>query len=477
MIYAYFYTVGPVFLECARTGKSVRKENDPIPIERYGYLEETFFSWSFTPVYGGTERILGFYNAPFETTYQTISSRRMEMLRYLGERSTSTRSVKDFWKRVLEGLEHNQYDVPFALLYSIGDSDDADIASHSSDSTISSKSCALEGSIGIPNGHAASPARLDLRRSQEGFIPAFREAMRTREPTILQARDGTLPETLLEGIDWRGYGDPCKEAIIFPVRPTNGDTVFAFLLVGINPRRAYDEDYKSFAAMLNRQLATSLASVMLFEEEVRRSRHAAETAAQQQEHLSKQLELQTSRFKRMTEHSPLGMYLFAENGVLLEANDRYFEMTGAPREDFEEYGFLKLLSEESREEAENMWNEMMTTLKPSVRELRLRNPLEQPRDLSGDPIDYWVLASSLPELGPDGEVVSMMGSIIDISHLKWAQGLQDTRLREAEETKRQQNEFIDITSHEMRNPLSAVCITISAYHKRFLLTLMLLRRY
>lgn len=40
--------------------------------------------------------------------------------------------------------------------------------------------------------------------------------------------------------------------------------------------------------------------------------------------------------------------------------------------------------------------------------------------------------------------------------MKWAQGLQDRRLREAEETKRQQNEFIDITSHEMRNPLSAI---------------------
>jgi signal transduction histidine kinase len=36
--------------------------------------------------------------------------------------------------------------------------------------------------------------------------------------------------------------------------------------------------------------------------------------------------------------------------------------------------------------------------------------------------------------------------------------LQERRLREAEEAKRQQNEFIDITSHEMRNPLSAIII-------------------
>jgi PAS domain S-box-containing protein len=400
----------------------------------------------------------GFYNAPFETTYQTISGRRMQTLRYLGECLNATRTAKTFWGRVLDGLQHNHYDVPFALLYSITEIDDADTASHSSDSTISMKSCLLEGSIGIPEGHAAAPRKLDLKRSQEGFVPAFREAMRTREPTTLQTRDGTLPESLLEGIEWRGYGDPCKEAIIFPVRPTNGDTVFAFLLIGIHPRRAYDDEYKAFASMLNRQLSTSLASVLLFEDEVRRSRDAAETAAQQREQLSKELELQTSRMRRMTELSPLGMYLFDPEGVLLEANDRYFEMTGTPRDDNNNHEFIDIIADGSYAVAKEMWKEMITTLKPSVREIQLRNSKIRPHDLSGNIIEYWVLASSQPELAPNGEIISIMGSIADISHLKWAQALQQTRLREAEETKRQQNEFIDITSHEMRNPLSAILI-------------------
>jgi PAS domain S-box-containing protein len=381
----------------------------------------------------------------------------MQTLRYLGECLNATRTVKNFWGRVLDGLQHNHSDVPFALLYSIAEVDEADTASHSSDSTISMKSCLLEGSIGIPKGHAAALPKLDLKRSQEGFVPAFREAMRTREPTTLQTRDGTLPESLLDGIEWRGYGDPCKEAIIFPVRPTNGDNVFAFLLIGINPRRAYDEEYKAFASMLNRQLATSLASVLLFEDEMRRSRNEAETAAQQREQLSKQLELQTSRMRRMTELSPLGMYLFDPEGVLLEANDRYFEMTGTPRDD-KDHEFMNVIADRSYDVAKDMWKEMLTTLKPSVREIQLRNPQLRPHDLSGNTIEYWVLASSQPELAPSGEVISIMGSIADISHLKWAQALQQTRLREAEETKRQQNEFIDITSHEMRNPLSAILI-------------------
>ncbi len=408
--------------------------------------------------FSGTDRILGFYNAPFETTHQTVSSRRMQTLRYLGECLNGTQTVKKFWSRVLDGLEPNHYDVPFALLYSIVEADDADTASHSSESTISLKSCLREGSIGIPHGHPAAPQKLDLKRSHEGFVPAFREAMRTREPTILQTKDGTLPESLLEGIQWRGYGDPCKEAIIFPVRPTNGDNVCAFLLIGINPRRAYDDAYQSFSAMLLRQLATSLASVLLFEDEVRRSKHAAETAALQHEQLSQQLELQTSRMRRMTELSPLGMYFFDTKGTLVEANERYFEMTGHPRESTDELSFLSTIADESQEVAREMWYNMMNSHKSLTRELHMKYPKVQPRDLSGEPIEYWVLATSSPEIDQNGEVVSIMGSITDISETKWAQGLQERRLREAEEMKRQQNEFIDITSHEMRNPLSAILI-------------------
>jgi hypothetical protein len=49
--------VGPVFRECARTGHSQRRVNDPVPLDRHGYLEETFITWSIVPIYGGTEQI------------------------------------------------------------------------------------------------------------------------------------------------------------------------------------------------------------------------------------------------------------------------------------------------------------------------------------------------------------------------------------------------------------------------------------
>lgn len=427
-----------------------------LPLERHGYLEETFFSWSFSPLYSGTSKILGFYNAPFETTRQVISSRRMQTLRTIDEKTSLSRTVKDFWTGVLHGLEENRFDVPFALLYSVIDADDGESSTLSSSSAMSMKSCVLEGSIAVPEGHPAAMPQLDLKRSREGFIPSFREAMRTREPTKLQTRDGTLPEILLDGIEWRGFGEPCREAVIFPLRPTNGESVLSFLLLGVNPRRAYDNEYKSFANMLHRQLATSLASTMLFEEEIRRSKNAVEAAALEQEQLTQQLAIQTSRLRRMTTGSLLGMYYIDPDGLILEANDRYYEMTGLSRDNAKKISWMDTIVEHSRPAVERGWQKLVVDLVPWTGELQLKKMWTDPLNVNAEPIDYWILAISQPELAPDGTLQSVMGSITDISHLKWAQGLQNRRLREAEETRRQQNEFIDITSHEMRNPLSAI---------------------
>lgn len=226
-------TVGPIFRECVRTGQSIAMQEQMLPIERHGFIEETFFTWSITPLYGGTDKLLGLYNAPFETTRQTISDRRTRTLLKIGEVVSLAPSVTKFWPLVMEALVENEFDFPFALLYSITEEDTDDGSSMSSGSSQALKSCILEGSLGVPEGHPCSPSRLDLKRARGGFIPAFRDAMKTREPKLLNINDGTLSESLIEGLEWRGFGEPCKLAIVSPIRPTNGENVLGFLVLGI----------------------------------------------------------------------------------------------------------------------------------------------------------------------------------------------------------------------------------------------------
>lgn len=76
--------------------------------------------------------------------------------------------------------------------------------------------------------------------------------------------------------------------------------------------------------------------------------------------------------------------------------------------------------------------------------------------LDGSTNVSWVLASIYPETDDDGKIVSWMVVAFDISHIKWAEKDQEKRALEAVEAKRQQETFIDMTSHEIRNPLGAV---------------------
>ncbi|TVY90923.1 Hybrid signal transduction histidine kinase K [Lachnellula willkommii] len=422
--------VRPFFQQVRRTGEAVAVADQMLPIERHGFLEETFFTWSLTPIYGGTSKILGLYNAPFETTRQTRAARATQTLIKLGQETALAQKVSEFWPNMLKALEDNEFDFPFALVYSVVEDVDVDEDdSISSDSSQSMKSCILEGSLGVPEGHPAAPTRLDLKRARGGFIPAFRDAMATRVPKLLNLSDGSLSESLMEGIEWKGYGDPCKEAIVCPIRPTNGENVMGFLVVGVNPRRKFDLDYQAFIRLLDRQLATSLASVTLFEDEIKRGLNAAELAALERSRLSEELAVQRSRLQRMAEISPL----------------------------------------------EKGWKRLTEDKVPWTGELKLKRPWYDPA--TGGKHDYWILAASQPEFSSDNILKSIMGSITDITPQKQsikdaderaklsqqllistqqAKDLQNKRLEEAEETRRSQNNFIDITSHEMRNPLSAI---------------------
>jgi PAS domain S-box-containing protein len=265
-----------------------------------------------------------------------------------------------------------------------------------------------------------------------GFIPSFREAMTTREPTMLVSKDGTLPKTLLEGIEWRGFGEPCREAIIFPVRPTNGDSVVGFLLLGINPRRPYDDDYKSFVQLLDRQLATSLASVILFEDEIRRGRTAAEAAALERQQLSEQVEVQTRRLQNMAEFSPVGMFYMDSDGLLLEANERYYTMTGHAKgaQNIFNMSWMDVLAEDQHPKMNTGWDVLTIEGKPWSGELKLKRPWISS---SGEVRDYWILAAAHPEFGSGGKITSIMGSITDISSQKHSSEEALTRARLSEE--------------------------------------------
>jgi PAS domain S-box-containing protein len=452
--------VKDVFANARLTGEATMKDDDGLFIKRSNYLEETYFSWSIIPMVGGDGTVMGLYNPAFEKTRRKIAERRMLTLREIGERTASARDVKGFWAQVMGAFDYNLYDSPFMLLYSVFDEVDSDASSMHSNSTFAAKPCRLEGALGVPEGHPCAPEHLELRNGTEGFTPVFREVMNTDKPACIEVGTGELPESLIRGLEWRGFGDPCTSVVVCPIHPTTGEAVLGFLVLGVNPRRPYDDDYSLFIQLLSRQLATSLASVVLFEEEIRRGQKAAKLAALDRIELSQQLAARTqeaieseTKFTRMAEFAPVGMFIASSNGNITFANDSWYEISRVPRGQGTADKWIQAVKEEDQQLVEKMWQTLVVDTKPVSFEFRFKAPWQ---DRRGDRGETWVLFSSYPERDQEGRLKSVFGSITNISEQKWAEGIQTRKMEEAVELKRQQENFIDITSHEMRNPLSAI---------------------
>jgi PAS domain-containing protein len=129
-----------------------------------------------------------------------------------------------------------------------------------------------------------------------------------------------------------------------------------FLVLGLNPRRPYDNDYRQYISLLSQKLATSLASVVLIEEEARRGRNAAEQAAVDQAMLQEKLEVQRKEanesmqmFEAVAEFVPVGMCFGDTEGNITYANDAWYKITGYPgTAPIAEYSFLSCVKEEDR---------------------------------------------------------------------------------------------------------------------------------
>ena len=462
-------SVEGVFHTATTTGQATMKDDDCLFIQRAfleGRLEETYFSWSIIPLVGSDGSVVGLYNPAFEKTRRKVAERRMFTLREVGEKTASARDLKSFWQQCLKGLEYNEYDSPFVLLYSISDDSESDSSSMHSNSHLGvnthmgPKQCLLEGSLGIPSGHPAAAPYVDFKSGTDYFSQVFREAMKTDQPILLSVADGTLDADLLEGIEWRGFGDECTSAVCCPVHLTGGDSTLGFLVMGVNPRRPYDDDYSLYVQLLSRQLATAMASVVLIEEEIARGKRAAQLAAQDRIELSEQLAARTqeaveseTKFTRMAEFAPVGIFIADSMGNLTYLNDKWYEITKVPRglEGTDEW--MNSIMVEDRENVKKLWLDLVHDAIPMHAEIRFNTIWI---DQNGNKGDTWVLASAFPEKGEDGKVDLIFGSITDISQQKWAEHFEKRRMEEAVEMKRQQENFIDITSHEMRNPLSAI---------------------
>ena len=236
-------------VERALRGEPTWSENLQLFMERNGYPEEVYFTFSYSPVYDETGGVGGMFCACTETTAVVLGERRLRTLNELSAAAAAAqaRTVAETEALCLKALDGNRTDVPFALFY-----------------RVDSNGCmALAGSAGL-----AISTALASGAAEENPWTLGEPTIGATEITDLSRYFAEAPRTAL--------GDPVRMAVVMPVPRRDLSEPTGALVLGVNPRRAFDDGYRLFLERVADAVATATANALAFEAERRRGETLAE---------------------------------------------------------------------------------------------------------------------------------------------------------------------------------------------------------
>jgi hypothetical protein len=113
--------IGPQLLSIQNGGPATWNEDVLLDINRHGFVGESYFTWSYSPLPQSDARngIGGILCTVQETTEQVIGERRILLLRDLAAHGTDAKSAEDECRVAAATLERFSRSVPFSLIYLI----------------------------------------------------------------------------------------------------------------------------------------------------------------------------------------------------------------------------------------------------------------------------------------------------------------------------------------------------------------------
>ncbi|KAF2165007.1 hypothetical protein M409DRAFT_67675 [Zasmidium cellare ATCC 36951] len=457
----------------AYRGETLKVERALMSIERNGFLEETYWDFTLLPVLSLDGHAMGALDEITEVTTSVTGERRRNAVSSLTEYIETASTLPQLWSAVLESLGSSSVDIPFAMLYAVVDdvpeTNETESISTESQSNAPHKKTVLAGTVGLGSDHQDAVetfALLEHIETGPGLVSSCLQAWKGGRPIMVSTEDGTLPESLATGVPGRGFGDSLRKAIISPIKSTTtGGEVLAILVTGLCPRAPINAEYKLYL-QITIEFIEKAAALISLPEEYRRTQKISDdinnALAQQLKLTTLKAERSEAKFSRLAATSPTGMFLLDSEGRALYVNDTYLDMLGLPPDDSvvkrpEGSAWKEQVHEEDLDRFIETWDVLKEQKVPITIEYRSKKPWKS-TDKSGQEMsgESWLLATAFPEIEADGSVSTIQGWLTDISHRKFSEQLLSQRLEDALENKRQTENFIDMTSHELRNPLSAI---------------------
>ncbi|TDS14693.1 ATP-binding protein [Sphingobacterium paludis] len=219
-------------------------------LDRYGYLEETWMTFSFAPIRDESGGVGGIFHPITETTEKMLSARRTQVLKDVGAAIGKAKTVQEIAAQTDALYEAFQLDLPFLLFYELKDN-----------------GANLLSAAGLAPGHTLAPLQFDV------------------DDTIWPLQQLVDSGELLEvnGLEELLLASPCgpydinpHSAIVLPIRITGQASLFGFIIAGVSACRALDNPYLHFYDQLASTFNTAVSNVYAYAMEQKRAEALAE---------------------------------------------------------------------------------------------------------------------------------------------------------------------------------------------------------
>ncbi|MBE9013575.1 response regulator, partial [Pseudanabaenaceae cyanobacterium LEGE 13415] len=235
------------------TGEALYAEDLLYQHFRFGYLEECYFTFCYSPIRDEMGRFRGVLcTTTNETTQQVLNRRRLTMLRDLAIAGGGAKTLQSACTAAANTL--NPYDIPFALFYQINSQNNL---------------AELVAVSGLTPNSAAAPQTVALSSNDSEWRLA--EVFQSGEPQLI-----TDVIDRFGALSVEPWSESPDSAFILPIRSSNKAQIECLLVAGISARLRFNAEYQSFLELVAQQVESAIAIAQSYEEERKRAEALAE---------------------------------------------------------------------------------------------------------------------------------------------------------------------------------------------------------
>jgi PAS domain S-box-containing protein len=238
----------------ALQGETSFLENQRMFLDRNGYLEETFFTFSLSPIRDESGEIGGLFHPVTETTAQMLSQRRTRALQDLASRAGESKSVAEACRLSAKALADYQLDLPFALIYLLNEE---------------STEARLTASAHLAAGTLATPEIVSLAADSLIAWP-LKEVVDSAAAAQVTGLAGLFGE-----LNCGPYPETPDCALVLPLQAA-GMEPLGLLIAAASPRLPFTSDYRAFFDLLAASLTAAVVNARAYDYERKRAEQLAE---------------------------------------------------------------------------------------------------------------------------------------------------------------------------------------------------------